>query len=367
MRKRAIALSGGGPAVGIEIGALQAFEERGMRFEVFSCACVGSWVGCLYNSLPARAHKAQRVKDFFFDQIFVPDDIYASFPINYKVFRVDPANHVNEWLRKVLDPATYQHLVLPERLWAHGLQWLREPPRSPGAWAQRLTEGVALNPWMRLAAELQWKVGHSGVSGLVNSTGFVHQHIDMARLARSPTTVYLNAYNLSQNRHEVFVNHKHPRLGRICADALMAGSSVLHYTATRTIEGSTDQYCEGAVVHTVNLDHLLTEHPDLDEIWVVKIADRRQVTPPANLLDSALLGVMLPFDTISDNDVRLFAQQVAAHNRTHGTRVRLIDIPMAYERVNYHWSHANLAEGIQVGYEGTMAELARQRPGGAAA
>lgn len=33
-------------------------------------------------------------------------------------------------------------------------------------------------------------------------------------------------------------------------------------------------------------------------------------------------------------------------------RVRLIDIPMAYERVIYHWSHAELEEGIRVGFEG---------------
>ena len=52
MSKKALALSGGGPAVGIELGALRAFEEKGIDFDIFSCACVGSWVGCLYNSLP---------------------------------------------------------------------------------------------------------------------------------------------------------------------------------------------------------------------------------------------------------------------------------------------------------------------------
>jgi predicted acylesterase/phospholipase RssA len=36
--KRAIALSGGGPVAGIEIGALKAFEESEINFDIYSCA-----------------------------------------------------------------------------------------------------------------------------------------------------------------------------------------------------------------------------------------------------------------------------------------------------------------------------------------
>ena len=88
-RKKALALSGGGPAVGIEIGSLKAFEEKGIDFDIFSCACVGSWVGCLYNSLPPGPNRMKQVEDFFWEKIFIPDDIYESFPICYKVFRID--------------------------------------------------------------------------------------------------------------------------------------------------------------------------------------------------------------------------------------------------------------------------------------
>jgi hypothetical protein len=35
-------------------------------------------------------------------------------------------------------------------------------------------------------------------------------------------------------------------------------------------------------------------------------------------------------------------------------KARLIRINMNYDAVNYHWSHANLKEGIKVGYEGTL-------------
>ena len=77
----ALALSGGGPAVGIEIGALKAFEEKGITFDIFSCACVGSWVGCLYNSLLPGSDRIKKVEDFFFDKIFIEDDIYEIFQL----------------------------------------------------------------------------------------------------------------------------------------------------------------------------------------------------------------------------------------------------------------------------------------------
>ena len=48
--KRAITLGGGGPAAGLLIGALKAFEEFDIDFKVWSLACIGVWVGSQYIS-----------------------------------------------------------------------------------------------------------------------------------------------------------------------------------------------------------------------------------------------------------------------------------------------------------------------------
>lgn len=360
-KKRALVLSGGGPVVGIELGALRAFEEKNIDFDIYSCACVGSWVGCLYNSLPANNERLQKVKTFFRDKIFIPDDIYESFPIDYKVFRMDFLQDARKLMEKIFEASTYQHLFLPNRIWEYAMQWMRRPPATIDDCFYCLTEGLALNPFVRFATELQYKIKKSGIAGLVDSENFVDKYIDFEQLFKGEKVVYLNAYNLSKHRMEIFINRKGHRYNDIDADALMAGSSVLHYTENRTIDGKSDKYCEGAVIDTVNLDHLLTDHPDLDEIWVIKIADYKAVKPPKNLIEAALLGVMLPFDTISDDDIELFSHRLRAHNRRSDKKIKFINVLMAYKDVNYHWNHSNLDEGIRVGYEGARKSISEYR------
>ncbi len=237
---------------------------------------------------------------------------------------------------------------------------MRQPPATLDDVFYRITEGLALNPWVRLAAELQYKIKKSGIAGLVNSENFVDKYIDFGQLFRREKLVYLNAYNLSEHRMEIFINWEGHRYNDIDADALMAGSSVLHYTENRTIDGKHYKYCEGAVINTVDLDQL-TDHPDLDEIWVIKIADYKAARPPENLIEAALLGVMLPFDTISDDDIDLFSHRPQAHNRQRDKKIQFINVLMAYGDVDYHWNHANLDRGIRVGYDGTLNSISEYR------
>jgi len=353
--KRAIALSGGGPAVGIEIGALKAFEEKGIEFDIFSCACVGSWVGCLYNSLPPGPDRIKKVESFFFDKIFIPDDIYESFPICYKVFRMDYFGDAKKYLEKFFNPETYRHLLLPERIAAYFQSLAQNPPKTTDDMNYYISEGMALHPFFRFLCEMNYKVAKSGVAGLVNSSSFVEQNINMDTLFKSDKLVYLNAYNMTKASLERFINRGHHKEYRpISADALMAGSSVLEYTQNRTIGKSPDKYCEGAVINTVELGTLIEhDHKDeIDEIWVVKIADYQEVKPPQNLIEASLVAVMLPFDTISDDDIEIFTDHLR-HSKDN-EKTTLIKIHMNYGAVNYHWSHANLKEGIKTGYEGTL-------------
>ncbi|MEN6374804.1 MAG: patatin-like phospholipase family protein [Smithella sp.] len=360
--KKALALSGGGPAVGIEIGALKAFEEKGIDFDIFSCACVGSWVGCLYNSLPAGSDRIKQVEDFFFEKIFIPDDIYESFPICYKVFRVDYFGDMQKYLQKVMEPGTYRHLFLFERIAEYFQNMQSHPPKTVDEINYRISEGMALNPFYRFLCEMNYKVNKSGIAGLVNSSDFVEANINLENLFNNEKLVYLNAYNMTKVKLERFVNRKnHGEYAPISADALMAGSSVLEYTENRTIGSSPDRYCEGAVINTVELNTLLEhDHKDeIDEIWVVKIADYQQAKPPQNLIEASLTAVMLPFDTISDDDVEIFSNYLRSGRSDN--RARLVRINMNYGAVNYHWNHANLKEGIKTGFEGTVKAIEEYR------
>jgi predicted acylesterase/phospholipase RssA len=360
-KKRAIALSGGGPVAGIEIGALKAFEENGINFDIFSCACVGSWVGCLYNSLGEDCDRIKEIDRFFRDEIFIPDDIYESFPIDYKVFRMDYLHDYYKMLEKMLDFNTYKHLFLPWRISDYGWNLINNPPGGMDEYFYCISEGIALNPFVRFMVQLQYKIGKSGIAGLISSNKFVDKFIDFKQLNKSDKIVYLNAYDLTEKKLKLFINRNNHKFNDIDADALMAGSSVLHYTENRTIDGEKYKYCEGAVIDTVNLDVLLDEHEDLDEIWVVKIADYDQVVPPANLIDSELMSVMLPFDTISDDDIKLFAYRLKEYNLRKKKDIKLIDIEMQYGEVNYHWNHCNLDNGIKAGYDGAILAIQNYR------
>ena len=57
--KRAIALAGGGPAVGLSIGALKSLKRAGITFDVWTCACIGAWLGVVYN----QAEPGREVED----------------------------------------------------------------------------------------------------------------------------------------------------------------------------------------------------------------------------------------------------------------------------------------------------------------
>ena len=57
-KKRALTFAGGGPAVGIGLGVLQALQEYPeITFDVWSLSCVGAWLGCLYHVSPKRSQQ----------------------------------------------------------------------------------------------------------------------------------------------------------------------------------------------------------------------------------------------------------------------------------------------------------------------
>lgn len=350
--KRAIALSGGGPLVGIQVGALKALEEADIHFDVWSCGCVGSWSGCLYASLPqAETRKYLKLADFF-RKIFVPDDIYASFPIATGAFIPDYLSDFTKLLQKLWNPATYADLLLPSRIAEWQLQTLSSPPKTRDEANLWLSHALALNPWMRLSMQLSVLLPKSGVAGLVRDTSFIESHIDFKKLQDSEQTVYINAYNLEKRRIELFSNRA--PYAQITPQSLMAGSSVLYFTENRVIDKQA--YCEGAVVDTVNFRDLIENHPDLDEIWIIRITETKQIHAPKTLIDAQLLSVMLPFNTIAEDDVKLFKLHLKEAGRDKD--IRVIEIPVSHQDVSYHWSYANLERGMSAGEAGARKTLA---------
>ena len=360
--KRAIALSGGGPPVGLQLGALKALDEKDIAFDVFATDCIGSWTACIYNSHP-KAARFGKMREFY-NACFVPDAVFDGFSVPVNIFVTD---YFQDWLiywQKLLDYRTYQGLFLPRYIGEFMLYYLDPAnfPRTSVDLSLMITKAMSLHPWTRLMFKLSYqnrKTGRSWLLGPENhGEGFVGQYIDFKKLMQIRTMIYLNAFNLTQRRINLFVNRPdHPKYKPITLRALKANSSILGYLENWEIEG--DKYCEGAVADTVNFKGLLRNHPDLDEIWVINILDYKEIKPPENPLEADLLAVELPFTTIAHDDVKLFAGHLKAAGLDQ--RIKLVKINVSYKDLDFFWKQSTLEKGIEVGYAGAMATIEAYR------
>ena len=94
---------------------------------------------------------------------------------------------------------------------------------------------------------------------------------------------------------------------------LCACSALPFVEGTVEIGGVT--YCEGALVDTVNFESLLEEHhkpphDKLDEIWVSRIVNSKQIRKPENLHDALANLCQLFAATVGEDDVKLFKYHV---------------------------------------------------------
>src|SRR5262249_40151789 len=165
-----------------------------------------------------------------------------------------------------------------------------------------------------------------------------------------------NAYNLTDQRPELFINRNdHPLYRPMTIQNLMACSALPYLLEPIEIDGKI--YCEGATVDTVNFRDLIDNHPDLDEIWVVRILAKNQIHPPKNLLDAFNNLVMLFASTTSEDSIALFRLYL----QERGSRVRIVEVPV-YGNILYEWSYSNLRQSIQGGYDEADKVVKAYRP-----
>lgn len=356
--KRAIALSGGGPPVGLQLGVLKALDEHQIGFDVFTTDCIGSWTACIYNSHP-KAERFEKMKAFY-SACFVPDEVFEGFSVPVNIFVTDYFKDLAIYWQKLLDPGTYQGLFLPRHLSEFMLEYLNpfNYPKNSVDFSLMITKAMSLHPWSRLMFKLVYQNRKTGRSWLLGPADygddFVGRYIDFEKLMTIRSMIYLNAFNLSKREINLFVNRKdHTSYKPISLRALKANSSILGYLENWEIDG--DRYCEGAVADTVNFKDLIVNHPDLNEVWVINILDYKEIKPPKNQLEADLLAVELPFTTIAHDDIKLFDFYLKEAGLDK--KIKLIKIDLSYKDLDFFWKRSTLEKGIQVGYKGGVAAV----------
>ncbi|OIQ97863.1 patatin-like phospholipase [mine drainage metagenome] len=347
--KRAITLAGGGPAVGLSLGALKRLKEADIHFDVWALSCIGAWLGIVYN----QAEEGQEVEtsEAFFRQIFRDDRTYSRFPIA-SVFAPDFFSEAQRVVSFILDPRSYQNLVLPDKI-AEAAEVTLSLLSDPRKWNQAdlndwmLNQVLAVNPISRFMTSLMYLSKNNGLSRIYYPDSAFLRQLNFENLYKeSKPFIYHNAYNLTKKRLELFANKPMKGYGRITPHSLCA-CSALPYIEEPTRLGD-DMYCEGATIDTVNFEDMLRDHPDLDEVWVSRILDHDQVRTPDNLYDSLNNLVMLFAATTSEDDVKLFK----FHAAEVGWKGRIIEIPVNHN-ITYDWTHSNLDRSIDDGYRAT--------------
>jgi len=218
---------------------------------------------------------------------------------------------------------------------------------------------MAPNPFVRNMMSMMYLSDVNGLSRINYPKSEFMKRINFERLkdADMPTIVH-NAWNLDKRQLALFSNRplnvhneKYRFDGAIDASTLCACSALPFIEGT--VEIGQDTYCEGALVDTVNFDSLLEEHPDLEEIWVSRIVDTKQIQKPENLHDALANLCQLFAATVGEDDVNLFKYHVrcdeksdAEKQRTKKLKVVEIHVP---GHINFKWNHSNLDNGCKLG------------------
>jgi predicted acylesterase/phospholipase RssA len=225
---------------------------------------------------------------------------------------------------------------------------------------------MAPNPFVRNMMSMMYLSDVNGLSKInypksefMKRINFEKLNINFEQLKKPeiPTIVH-NAWNLDKQKLALFSNRQikvpNPKYtfdGPIDASTLCACSALPFIEGTVEIGKVT--YCEGALVDTVNFDSLLEEHPDLEEIWVSRIVDSKQIQKPKNLHDALANLCQLFAATVGEDDVKLFKYHIRCDEKSDEEKNRLKKLKIVEIQVpghiNFNWNHGNLDNGRKLG------------------
>ncbi|WP_215778192.1 patatin-like phospholipase family protein [Paludibacterium sp. B53371] len=323
----ALILGGGAPNATLMAGALEAFIDRQVRFELISTSGAGALIGLLYSA-PRSGDPRAALRALI--DMGVDDAIYAQFPVNYKVFN-KPGLLADFW--RQLCAANPLLAALRQQ------QDSSEAARFVNDWTQLMLASLCPS---NLSADS---------TGLCAHVPFIDSVVDFDALADSGPQFYLSAYNLSQRRMDSWDKTE---IGK--AQFLAAMSFPFLYPPY-LLNG--DYYIEGAALDTLNFKGLFQRHTaPIDSVVVFDVlGSERILHPPRDLYDAWVQSIIVPLTELARDDLKLFQ---ALHNVDPATgkpRCELLRVNFE-ERMsasdNLHeldWSHSNLARLYDIGYE----------------
>ncbi|MCP3926372.1 MAG: hypothetical protein GY714_27740 [Desulfobacterales bacterium] len=321
MKKKALILGAGGPLGGLEAGALLALDEKGVKFDIISGACIGSIIGLAYSS-PANGMTGPEAVEKWCNASGLSDQIYYNFcESNYKVFQKNagPLNEISDNFLKNMTEANPFYTIDPKNE------------------ISRYYNDMYLY-WLTLCTpSLEWPTKTS----ISRIAPFLDNFIDFENIKNIEKDVYINALNITDKKIEIFGKDK------ITMSHIIAGSSLFFICPQQKIDGKL--YGEGSYLDCLNYEGLIGKDEDIDTIVVMNIMNKEAlIREPRNTYDAYNLSIMLPFVTIAADDTKLFE----AKHLKHRTLLKVpFHIPDEIAPNVMDWSASNFKKLRDIGYE----------------
>ncbi|MFS2004843.1 patatin-like phospholipase family protein [Duganella sp. CT11-25] len=329
-KKTGLVLGGGAPNSPLIAGALAAFLDQEVEFDVISASGAGVLMGLLYAA-PLEGVPRDALKRWA--DTGVADTIYKMMPVNYKIFH-KPGKEADAY-RGAFAPPAGNPLF----------QGMRD----------MMTGGTA--PWSDWTQLMMSTMSPSNLSakslGLCAHAPFLEGAVDFSAIASMKPEFYINAYNLNQHRMVSWGKHE------IQAPHVRAALSFPFLYAPTEIDG--EDYIEGAALETLNFDPFIEgrgEHHDVDTLIVLDIlGDERLLRKPRDLYDSWVGSMITPLVSVSQNQLRLFELEHNTDPKTGEPRRRMLKLELMAAVPDQHipytmdWSTSNMQLLFDVGYK----------------
>jgi len=311
--KTALLIGGGAPNSSLMAGALLAFLEKGVKFDVISSSGAGALIGLLYAA-PKNGDPAKALRQWA--QVGVNDTINSIFPPNYKIFMKPgmAAEIYRDWLLKNPFTAPFYD---------------PDSPYGNGFFSDWVKLGLAtLSPSDLTSASL----------GMCAHIPFAAQLIDFEAIPNLPYEFYINAYNM--NREKMVIWNK----GQLTLDHLKAAFSFPLIYPPSTIDG--EDYIEGAAIDTINFKAIVNDdpdnqglHTDVETLVIFDIlgADKL-IRKPRDLYDAWVHSIITPLVEIAKDDIRLFEYKYNIDPATHQPKRKLLKVDLMGGIPAEHWS-----------------------------
>ncbi len=326
MHKMALVLGGGAPNFTLMTGALLAFDEAGVEFDVISATGGGGGVALSYLAPKGMSRQDSLRNSVNFG---VSDEIYKYIPMNYKVFM--KGSKVAEAYRWLLSKMPGYNLVMNQfgmskrqKFWSDLIQMF---------WA--LTTPSTVNVFSK---------------GLCANAPFIQEMVDFEALKTVKEDVYLNAYNLTDHKMAIF--------GKDVLDYPHFGATLAYPFIYPPAEVDGKLYLEGAAEDAFNFQGLLEHDEGIRTVVVFDaFGNEGYIQDPPNLWQAWGQNLILPLISLTRHDLAFFEHMLEDWNEDHPARqdVELIKvqfpIPKDWLPTALDWSRSNLERMFELGYE----------------